>query len=316
MKNLAKKFQSVSHQHGLWQHGSKIILGVSGGPDSVCLLDIFLRLKKTYSLELRIAHANYGLRSKDSDDDEKFVKGLSEKHNLPIDILRPEIISTKNLENNLRDIRYAFFEKVRQKNGFDLIAVAHNQDDQAETFLMRILRGSGLSGLRAMRFKNGNIIRPLLVTSRQEILEYLEYHDLVYRIDRTNRTDVFLRNKVRNKLIPFLEKNFNPNINKTLADATLHIAEDHSLLEKIAKESYARHEELSVKKLLALHPALQKRVLLQAISAAKTDLKNIESSHIEEIIKALRSTKGKNQSVVFKGLKMSRKGDKVTISKL
>lgn len=319
MRNLVKKIQNTSHQYDLWQKNSKIVLGVSGGPDSVCLLDIFAKLQKKYDLKLIIAHINYGLRGHDSERDEKFVKDLANKYAIKLEILKPKIKSRNNLENNLRDIRYDFFEKIRKENKFDLIAVAHNLDDQAETFLMRIIRGAGLAGLSAMKFRNGpprRIIRPLLATTRKEILEYLKKEKLAYRTDETNRTNLFFRNKVRNKLIPHLEKNFNPNIKKTIFDATLNIAEDFSLLENIAKKSYAKHKELSAKKLMALHPALQKRILLQIIAEKKSNIKNIEASHIEEILKALKSTKGKLQIVIFKGLKMTRKGDKVTISKL
>lgn len=316
MKNLPKKIQDISHRYGLWNRDSKIILGVSGGPDSVCLLDIFLKLRKTYPLELRIAHINYGLRGKDSVVDEEFVRSLAAKHALEIDVLRPKTASVRNLENRLRDIRYGFFEKIRRQHKFDLIAVAHNRDDQAETLLMRLLRGSGLEGLGAMKFKNGRIIRPLLATSRQEILDHLESGRLAYRTDGTNMTDTFLRNKIRNGLIPYLEKNYNPSIKKTLFDATLSIAEDHSFLNGFAESVYSADKNLSAKKICSLHPALQRRVLRLAIAEKNQNTKNINSSHIEEILKALESKKGKNQTVIFQGLKMSRKGDKVTISKL
>jgi len=322
MKNLVKKIQSTAHQYALWQKNSKIILGVSGGPDSVCLLDIFAKIAKTYSLELIIAHVNYGLRGHDSERDEKFARELAKKYEIEIEVLNlTPILSSKRRgsmpsENELRDIRYAFFEKVRQENKFDLIAVAHNLDDQAETFLMRVIRGAGLAGLSAMKFKNEKIIRPLLATTRKEILEYLKKEKLEYRTDKTNATNLFLRNKIRNQLIPFLEKKFNPNIKQTVFDAAANIAEDFSLLENITAKTYktTTTDGLSTKKLLALHPALQRRVLLQAIREKKLNKKDIEMPHIEEILKALNSTKGKNQIVVFKGLKMTRKGDKVTIS--
>jgi tRNA(Ile)-lysidine synthase len=293
-----------------------------------------LQLQKTYSLELIIAHVNYGLRGKDSAGDEKFVRALATKHNLKIEVLRSERVngakveplnpqktpSRLNLgnvsENSLRDIRYAFFEKIRQAYKFDLIAVAHNQDDQAETFLMRLLRGSGLSGLRAMKFKNENVIRPLLTVSRKGILEYLKSRKLRHRTDKTNATNIFLRNKIRNKLIPYLEENYNPNIKKTLFDSTISIAEDYAFMDDFAKKIYAPKKNISVKKLLELHPAIQRRIILLAIAEKKSDIKNIGMSHIEEILKAIQSNKGKNQVVIFQGLKMTRKGDKVTISKL
>ncbi len=222
-------------------------------------------------------------------------------------------------------IRYRFFEKVRQENKFDSIAVAHNADDQVETFLMRVIRGSGLAGLSAMKYKNNpprRIIRPLLGISRKEILKYLNKTNRTYRTDRTNKENLFLRNKIRNQLIPYLEKNFNPQIKKTIFSSVGSIAEDADLLEKIAEEVYGtdrtnktdKASSLSVKKLMALHPALQRRIILKAICKVKRDLKDIDAAHVEEILKALKSTKGKRQSVAFKGLKLTRIGDKVIIT--
>ena len=314
MKNLVKTIQNTIFQQELFERRAKIVVGVSGGPDSVCLLEVLAELMPKHDLQLIVAHVNYGLRGKDSDKDEKFVRDLAQKNNLKLEVLQVKISSKQNLENNLRNIRYDFFEKIRKENRFDLIAVAHNSDDQVETYLMRIIRGAGLQGLSAMRYKNNRIIRPLLNVSRKEILEHLDKTNRTYRTDRTNRENLFLRNKIRNKLIPYLEKNFNPSIRKTIFDSTASIAEDFSFLSAMAESAYRKNKELSARKILALHPALQKRVLLQAITEKKQDCKDIELSHIEEILKALRSTKSKNQTVSFQGLKMTRKGDKVTIS--
>ena len=312
MTNTTKKIQTLAHHYGLWSADSKLILGVSGGPDSVCLLDIFSKLKKKYNLQLIIAHVNYGLRGKDSITDEEFVKKLAEKYELEAFVFHPEIKDTQNLESRLRDIRYEFFEQLRCDHGFDLIAVAHNLNDQSETFLMHLMRGAGLSGLSAMRFRSNRVIRPLLATTREEIIEYLKKAKLKYRTDRTNMTNVFLRNKVRNKLIPFLEKNFNPNIKKTLFISTLSIAEDQTFIQAAA-DAISLKTLRSVKGILNLSPALQKRAIHRLILEKQTTLQNIESAHIEEILKSLRSTKGKSQVVVFKGLRMTRKGDKLTI---
>ncbi|MDO8240606.1 MAG: tRNA lysidine(34) synthetase TilS [Candidatus Moranbacteria bacterium] len=315
MKNLVKKIQDTAHQQNLWKKNSKIILGVSGGPDSICLLHVFLQLQKKYPLELIVAHVNYGLRGKDSEADEKFVRALAVKNNIAIEVLQVAKENTlKVSENSLREIRYNFFEKIRTEKKIDLIAVAHNSDDQVETFLMRILRGAGLQGLSAIKFSNGKIIRPLLGISRKEILEFLRNGNLTYRTDKTNAGSLFLRNKIRNKLIPQLEKNYNPSIRKTIFDATVSIAQDYDYINEVAKKVYQKNKDLSVSKLLALHPAIQRRVLLQAIAEKKLDTQNIELSHIEEILKALKSTKGKNQTFSLQGLKMTRKGDKVTIS--
>lgn len=313
MKNLIKKIQNTAFQNSLWQKNSKIVLGVSGGPDSACLLNIFTKLASKYDLKLIIAHVNYGLRDTDSQKDEEFVRKLAKKYAIKAVFLKPDL-ENKASENTLRDIRYAFFERIRKRNNFDSIAVAHNLEDQVETFLMRLIRGSGLAGLSAMRYKNMKIIRPLLETTRAEILEYLKKNKLAYRTDKTNKTDLFFRNKVRNRLIPFLEKNFNPKIKKTIFDATASIAEDHSLIQKLAEKKYGSEGILSVRNFLKLHPALQRRVLLKLISEKRPESKDIESAHVKEVLKAIKSTKDKNQIVIFKGLKMTRKGDKVVIS--
>jgi tRNA(Ile)-lysidine synthase len=313
MYNLVKRIQNISNQHFLWKRGSKIVVGVSGGPDSVCLLDILMKIRKAYALEVIVAHVNYCLRGKDSEADEKFVAKITENYGLKFALLKAGKIGTNNLESRLRDVRYDFFEKVRQENGFDLIAVAHNLDDQAETFLMRVIRGSGLAGLAAMRFRNGMIIRPLLGTKREGVMKYLTENKLRYRTDKTNATDLFFRNRVRNKLVPFLEKGFNPKIKETIYSATTSIAEDEALLDELAQEACCGWKDISVKKILSLHPSLQRRVILKVIESKKANLKDIEAAHIEEILKVLHSTKGKSQVVTFQGLKVTRKGDMVSI---
>ena len=313
MKNLIKQVQNNAFGKDLWKKNSKIILGVSGGPDSVCLLDIFSKLAKKYDLSLVIAHVNYHLRGIDSDKDEKFVKKLAEKYALPIEIFSWNG-KTVN-EDSLRNVRYDFFEKIRKQSNFDSIAVAHNKNDQVETFLMRIIRGSGLSGLSAIKWRNGKIIRPLLGTGRKEILGYLKEKKLKYRTDGTNGTNLFLRNKIRNKLIPDLEKNYNPNLVDTIFNASASIAEDYSLLLKLAEKINSKNSQLlSIKKILSLHPALQKMTIRSFLSQYRSDLKNIDAKHIDEILKIFHSTKGKNQTISFQGLKLTRKGDKVTIS--
>jgi len=320
MKNLIKKIQNFSHKNDLWARGNKIVVGVSGGADSVCLFHILLFLAKKYDLSLHIAHINYGLRGKDSENDEMFVRKLAETNNISLSVLQTEKPRNKaNLENRLRQIRYDFFEKVRSELKFDIVAVAHNQDDQAETVLMRLIRGSGLEGLSSIKAKNNKIIRPLLETSRKEIIAYLKAKGLKFRVDKTNLQPIFTRNKVRLNLIPYLEKNFNPSIKKNLADFAKIVAQDLSFLEETADKKQAlmsTNRNVAIfdrKKILSLPSAIQKRCLRNAIRTIKGDLIDIESGHIEEIEKILKSTKGKNQKYSFKGLKMTRKGDIVNL---
>ena len=313
MPNLIKKIQNHIFSNALFERGAKIILGVSGGPDSACLLAIFSKLQKKYSLKLSIAHVNYNLRGKDSKEDEIFVKKLAEEYNLSINIFRPKIGEKDRSEEKLRNIRYVFFEKLRKKKQFDLIAVAHNADDQAETVLMRLIRGTGLNGLSAMSAKNGKIIRPLLEITRKEISAYLKANKLKYRVDKTNLQSIYLRNKIRNELIPYLEKNFNPRIKQVLSKSAKAFGEDYFIIEREVDRVWNENKILSVKKILEFPIAIQKRILKKALMQKK--IGGIYQNFIfsEEILKALKSVKNKNQIVEYAGLKMTRHNDRIIL---
>lgn len=318
MSNIIKNIQNFAFQNELWEKGAKIVLGVSGGPDSVCLLDIFYKLSKKYDFKLHITHVNYNLRGRDSKQDELFVKELAKKYGIAVSVLFVKEKKKGNLENNLRNIRYDYFEQIRKKLKFSIIAVAHNQDDQAETVLMRVIRGSGLSGLSSMKAKSGNIIRPMLKISRKEILDYLKKNKLKYRTDKSNLDIKFTRNAIRHKLIPFLEKNFNPSIKKTLSQWSFLVADDYEFLNKSAERSAVNicknnGRELRVKKFLNLPAAIQRQILRIVFMQTKKTVTDIENQQIEEILKLIKSRKNKNQKAVIGGLKIYRKGDKVTM---
>lgn len=312
MHNFIKKIQNTIFQYSLVPRGSKIVLGVSGGPDSVCLLNMFVRLQKKYALDLLIAHVNYNLRGNDSKKDEEFVRNLAGKFGLKFVLLTAKS-AKKSGEETLRKIRYDFFEKIRKENGFDLIAVAHNSDDQVETFLMRVIRGAGLQGLSAMKYKNEKIIRPLLGISRKEILEFLKENKTSYRLDKTNRQNIFFRNKIRNKLLPYLEKNFNRNIKQTISNSLESIREDYDFISELSKKELEKNKNLSILELAKLHPALQKRILREALEQKKSSEVEITSAHINELMKIIQSTKGKKQIMKLKNLKIERKQDRIEI---
>lgn len=285
MPNLIKKVQNFSFQEDLWKKGDKIVLGVSGGPDSMCLLDIFLKLQKKYSLDLIIVHVNYDLRGNDSQKDEALVRKVCETNQCKLVVLKPKKKFEKNLEENLRKLRYAFLEKTRKKYGFDLIAVAHNADDQIETFFLNLLRGSGEKGLAGMKTRNEQIIRPLLFCFKKEILAYAKKRKVKFRLDKTNQENDFTRNKVRNLLIPYLEKKFNPNIKKVILRTM---------------DNFSKQEN---------------RLILELIKETKGDLQGVTTSHVKEILKILKSQKNKVQTLTFQNLKIERRGDRLTIKK-
>ncbi len=326
--NLLKKIQENVFRYQLFGRGAKIVVGVSGGPDSVCLLDILCKLKKKYNLKIIIAHVNYGLRGKDSEKDERLVKNLATKYSLPFEKIRitiyPPRLAEAHLretdklqitEDGLRNIRYDFFEKIRRKYKAEAIAVGHNRGDQAETVLMRILRGAGLRGLGAIKLKNNHIIRPLLNIPRKEILSYLRKNKVPHRIDKTNLGTDFTRNKIRNKLLPHLEKNFNPNILEILYKLSQSAADDYDFINRFSREWLGANKDLRVSKLNRLHPAIQRGVIRLAIERHVPSLQEIESAHIEEILKIVKSGKSKSQKLKLKGLKIERKGDRLVISR-
>lgn len=319
MPNLIKNIQNFAFQNNLWEKGSKIILGVSGGPDSACLLDVLSKLAKKYDFKLYIAHVNYNLRGQDSKKDELFVRELGKKYGIKVNVLLPKKNKIKgNLENNLRKIRYDYFETIRKKIKFDIVAVAHNQDDQAETVLMRVIRGSGLNGLSSMKAKSENIIRPMLKISRQEILDYLKKNKLRHRTDKSNADKKFTRNAIRHNLMPYLEKNFNRSIKKTLSQWSFSVADDYAFINKNAERFVnnickSKYVNFSAKKFLNLPIAIQRQSLRIIFQQMKETMIDIENQQIEEIIKVIKSAKSKNQKALIGGLKISKKGDKVSM---
>jgi len=299
MAQLIKTIQNFAFANNLWEKNSKIIIGVSGGSDSACLLDIFSKLAPKYDLDLHIAHVNYGLRGEDSKKDELFVRELAKKYNISFTVLKPKKAEYRgNLESNLRQIRYDFFEQLRKELNFDLVAVAHNQDDQAETVLMRIMRGSGLNGLSAMKAKTKNIIRPLLQTSKADILAYLKQNKLPCRTDKSNFDKKFTRNGIRGGLLPYLEKHFNPAIKETLADWSVTVADDYEFIAQNA-EIFTKDicnnkcADFSGQKFLLLHPSMQRQVLRNIVSTLKENTIDLENGQIEEIVKVIKSVKSK-----------------------
>ncbi len=314
-----KNVQNFSVQYNLWKKGSKIVIGVSGGPDSVCLLNVLFFLSNKYDFELQIAHVNYGLRGQDSLEDEKFTKELAKKYAIKVNVLKlNEVPFTGNLENKLRDIRYQYFEKLRKELKFDLIAVAHNQNDQAETVLMKMIRGAGLNGLGAMRPKSSLIIRPLLKSNRIEIIAYLKENQLRYRIDKSNEQTNVVRNKIRHEVLPYLEKKLNLPIIKTLSDLSYPISDDYDFIRESAEKfvvSVCKNKRVNFadSDFMSLHEAIQRQSIRQIFLMLKGQFKDIEYGHIEELRKIIKSGKNKTKVAIVGGLKISKKGANIEI---
>jgi len=284
------KFKEAIKRRGLIQDGDRILVGVSGGPDSLALLLQLFNLRSRLGLALYIAHLDHGLR-KSSASDALFVKDWGRKLNIPVSMeqLCPKLLKRKgSLEELCREARLDFFIKTAKKTKADKIALGHNLDDQAETVLMRLLRGTGLSGLSGIfakrKIRGMVFIRPLLETSRNEIEKYLKRKGVKARVDQTNDEDLFFRNKIRHNLIPLLKKEYNQNIVELLANLAETSSSDYEYLNLAAKRSLkGDNSRLSIKKIMRLHPAILRLKIRQSIACIQGDTRRISFTHIKEI---------------------------------
>ncbi len=287
---MPDKFTETISNYSLIQKKDKILVGVSGGPDSLALLLKLFSLKSKFGLTLHIAHLDHGLR-KDSKADALFVKGWGQKLNLSVTLKKLPVGQIKgrgSLEEFFREERLKFFMQTAKTIKAEKIALGHNLDDQVETVLMRLLRGTGLAGLSGIsakrKIRGVVFIRPLLETTRQEIDKFLKSQSVKPRIDSTNRQDFFLRNKIRHHLIPLLKAKYNINILKVLANLAQSVSYDYEYLDQIAKRSLKGSPlRLNLKKIKKLHPAILRLKLRQSISCIQGDTRRITFKHIKEL---------------------------------
>ena len=298
--------QTIKREN-LIEKNDKILIALSGGPDSICLLDIMIKLKDEYNLTLYAAHLNHRIRGIDAQEDSLFCQKICKKNNVTffvknIDIPELAVQQSRGVEEVARDVRYDMFFDIKNKLGINKIAVAHNLDDQAETILMKMFRGSGIQGLRGIDYKRKDgIIRPLLDIYKSQINEYCDVNNLNPRIDKTNFESDYSRNKVRLDLIPYIENNYCENIKQILSRTANVIRDDYNYIEKVSKEHY----ELLVKNksddeiildlplLKNTDTAIQKRVIRLAILDIMGNLNNIENVHIVDSLSLLEKSDGK-----------------------
>jgi tRNA(Ile)-lysidine synthase len=240
-KQLSQRLQDVIRRSGLIREGDRVGVAVSGGADSVALLLLLIAIQKKLGITLCVLHFNHKLRGRAADSDEKFVSTLAHKYKLPFHSAAAAVKSIAkndraNLEATARRLRYAFFSECASAHHLDKIAVAHTADDQAETVLAHILRGSGLAGLGGIHPRVEKIVRPLLSVSRADLRLYLKAHKRSWREDATNCDTTKMRARIRKKLIPLLQKEFQPRVVEHLASLSSHAREDDALLNDLADE--------------------------------------------------------------------------------
>lgn len=296
---ILDKFRNTIESFGILQPEDKVIVGVSGGSDSVGLLYMLLALEDL-SLKLVVAHVNHKLRGNESDRDAGFVRELAGKLNLDFEYVEVDTDSYRKVnklspEDAARKLRYDFFYKLLEKHKASKIATAHTLDDQAETVIMRLLRGSGTLGLSAIKPESNNLVRPLLNIKKSDIRVYLESRGIKWIEDSSNNSDDFRRNRIRNELIPVIE-NIQPNASEIIARSARVAAIESDFINEEVKKTYKTIISSSpigligkVDKYLNLHDAIRFGVLRMAISDMKGDINAVTSEHLFSVNKLIES---------------------------
>lgn len=339
---MIEKVLKTIQQYKLIENGDKLVLAVSGGPDSIAMLDILNKLRKNSNteeikqhhngrnkkinkidFEICVAHINHMIRE-EAESDKQYVEKYCQKNGIEfysksIDVQK--IANNKKIgtEEAGRIVRYDFFDEVLEKTNSNKIAIAHNKNDRAETIIMNTLRGSGISGLKGIEPKRGKYIRPIIECERQEIEQYCEENKLNPRIDRTNFENIYTRNKIRNIVIPYVKKEFNPNIINTLERLSQLVCEEEEYIEIQVRKAYKdilekeENEEiiLNLKRFNSQEKVIKSRLVLYTITRLLGTSKGIEKIHIEDIIKLCENNIGNKFLIPNKKIKILIKNHKI-----
>lgn len=292
-------------ENGLIKKNDKVIVAVSGGPDSMCLLDTLFKIKDEIGFNIIVAHVNHGIRI-ESEDEKVYVENYCKERNIPFNYLKvniPKLSKEKKMSEEAcgREVRYNFFEEIRLKENANTIAVAHNLNDNIETILLNEIRGCGLKGLTGMDFKFNKIIRPLLTIEKKDILVYNNELELHPCFDSTNEEEIYLRNKIRLSLIPYLQE-LNPNFVTNISRMRKILKDDNDFIEEYTNNIFNRvivNEDDSkivfdFSLFMNEHDSIKNRIIRKIIEKKISNLDGIENIHVLDIIKLLKNNiKGK-----------------------
>ena len=351
---IENKIKETIEKYDLINEEDKIVLGVSGGPDSICLLDFFNNLmkeskkeninakedynkgvspwqkiaKRGVPLAIVVAHVNHMIREEASED-EAYVRNYCRKNGIEF---YSKSIDVKSLANNNkigteeagRKARYDFFDEVMKKTNSNKVAIAHNKNDKIETIIMHVLRGSGINGLIGIEPKRDIYIRPLIECERKEIEDYCIEHQLNPRIDKTNFENIYTRNKIRNVVIPYIQKEFNPNIIETIDRLSNLVSEEEVYMDKQVDSNYkniliqenADEIVLDLKKFNEMEKVIKSRIIRYTITKLFGSSNRIELIHIEDILKLCSKNIGNKYLTPNKNIKVLVKEQKIFFFKI
>ena len=320
---LKEEVLKTIETYNLIEMNDKIVIGVSGGPDSICLLHVLYGLKEKLGIEIVVAHVNHMLRDV-ADLETEYVQNFCKKLGIQCYVKKADILEIsktqkKGTEEVGRQIRYDFFDEVAKKTNSNKIATAHNSNDRAETVILNILRGSGLSGLKGIEpIRDNKYIRPLINTDRQDIENYCNDNKLEPKYDKTNNENIYTRNKVRNTVIPYIKKEINPNIIKTINRLSSLATEENEYLQAITKQEFenlliekTENIILDLHKFNSLNLVIKRRLILYTINEVLHTTNGIEKVNIDDIIKLCKNNIGNKYLMPIKEIKVYVKKGKI-----
>lgn len=319
--DIKQKFLDTISKYDMIQKGDAIMVGVSGGPDSVCLLHLLWKLGETLGIRLAAAHLDHMFRGRESREDALFVEELCRKLNVPlyreaIDV--PEYVRRTGLspEDAARRVRYDFFERAIKKVGANKVALGHNRNDHEETVLMNIMRGTGIEGLLGIEPVRGVYIRPLLEISRSDIEEYLKRENLDYRIDSTNLRTEYFRNSLRLELIPMIKQKYVPHFGESLRRLSEIARCDVSFLEEQTFAAWRQavtccpgRVKIDLKIFLSLHDAIKRRLVRKAVEHLVGDVKDFEFRHTVLLVDFIKTSAAGSVFDMPRGLRAEKQYD-------
>jgi len=283
-----KKFEILNKEKELIEYGDKIIVAMSGGPDSVFLYNLLKKIKDKMNLKVYFAHINHGLRGKDSDGDEKFVIKLGESEKIPAYTKKVNIKEYAKLhglseEEAGREVRYGFFRELKDRLGATKVALAHNEDDVVETFMFRLIRGTSFKGLEGIPVKREFFIRPVLNYRKEEILKYLDGNQISYCTDKTNFENIYTRNKIRLDLIPSIEKEYNVNFKEKIINLISDIGEFNGIINSNLKK-YTKDDILDVRELKKEEKFIQRTIISEYLQRFDISVNRNKILEIQKLI--------------------------------
>lgn len=294
--NIKNRFLNFIKLNNLIEENDRIVVGLSGGPDSVCLLSLLNEIKDEMNLTIVAAHINHMFRGKEADGDEAYARNLCKKNNIAffskkINVAEYAKKNKLSSESAGRQVRYDYFDYIIKEHNMNKIATAHNANDQAETVLMRLMRGTGLEGLGGILAKRDEkYIRPILFMNREEVEEYCNVYKLKPHIDKTNLQRIYSRNKIRLDIIPYMKENFNTDVVDAINRMTMLVQQDNKYIEKKALEYYSKYVSakdsavIISKKAFSLDEAIIQRIIRRAVKAVSGNIYDVEMKNILSII--------------------------------